>query len=112
MMAENGLSFTLSHSSLAFLFLFLFCLFFRFLPVAVDLKDAYVARVEQLASSAGWQAASPARVAWSPDAAHSWTDERDFEAHTDEEDKRQALTQPVRLNFIAPAIASADKRAK
>lgn len=70
----------------------------RFLPVSVEIKEAYVSRVRELATSAGWVAAVPPVSCWSEHAFHSWS-EREPEQSMEETEKQQALTQPMHLNF-------------
>jgi len=80
----------------------------KFLPVSLEVKHAYAARVRELATSAGWAPSSPTpATAWSsPDAAHSWTD-RDVEQQAEEADKKQALTEPAHLHFVVQAARPA-----
>lgn len=75
------------------------CLFFRFLPVPLDVKSAYVSRVTDLALSAGWSAVPelPA-TAWSPEYFHSWS-EREIEQPTEQQEKKEAEEAPARINF-------------
>ena len=85
-----------------------FSLFARFLPVTVEVKDAYCTRVAALASSAGWCPTSPACSTWSPGAFHSWTG-REIEQAMEEEEKQQALKQPAHLFFKFDADAAKAK---
>lgn len=87
----------------------------RFLPVSVEIKDSYLTRVRALAASAGWVAASPPSAVWSAGASHSWSD-REVDQSMEEEEKKQAMTQPMILNFAwdgkAPAAAATSAGSK
>lgn len=66
--------------------------------MSVEIKDSYLSRVRGLAASAGWVAASPAVSVWSAGASHSWSD-RAVEQSMEEEEKKQAETQPMVVHF-------------